>query len=100
MNRTKHKFIMRMVWTRKGVEDFENAVEDLIAKGYEPRGIEINKSWFRMICMAILELPPDKCDCQCPCCIEIHQGHCECECDCCKAHSHRDGTYQSSEDEE
>ena len=76
MNSSKHKFIARIVWTRKGVENFEKAVNELIDRGWEPGGIEISRGVLRTVCMAMLHKPPEKCECECPCCLEMHQGSC------------------------
>lgn len=100
MNRSKQKFITRLVWTRKGVAAFEKEVNDHIAQGWEAAGVEISKGYFRILCMAMMYQPPDKCNCECPCCMEIHQGTCECECDCCLAHKHRDGRWHKEEEDE
>lgn len=100
MNSSKHKFIARIVWTRKGVENFEKAVNELIDRGWEPGGIEISRGVLRTVCMAMLHKPPEKCECECPCCLEMHQGSCSCECDCCLAHAHRDGSYPKHDDDD
>lgn len=100
MNRSKYKFITRLVWTRKGVEAFEKEINDAIHDGWEPHGIEFSKGLLRILCLAMLEQPPDKCECECPCCIEMHQGACGCECDCCLAHKHREGLYPVHEEDD
>ena len=100
MNTSKHKLITRLVWTRKGVAAFEKAVNDAIATGWDLGGIEYGKGTFRILCTAMMHKAPEKCDCECPCCLEMHQGSCNCQCDCCLAHSHRDGSYPTHDEDE
>ena len=100
MNSSKHRFIIRTVWTRGGIANFEQAVNDLINQGWEPGSVEISRGAFKTICMAVLHKPPDKCECECSCCLEMHHGSCSCDCDCCLAHAHRDGSYPTNEDDD
>jgi hypothetical protein len=84
----KRKLICRVALTRYGVEKFEAAVNDHLAKGWEPIAIEVDQKLFRVVCFALLGLPTH-CTCQCSCCTGEgrHDADCACACDCCMAHS-------------
>lgn len=100
MNRTKHKYILRAAHNDQDIKSFEDDVNKLMQAGWEPHGIEVIKNeGTNYLCMAMMGRPPEKCDCDCPCCIEIHHGSCDCDCDCCLAHAHRDGRYHKDDDD-
>jgi hypothetical protein len=84
----RRKAIIRTVLTRHGVRKFEEAVNDHLAKGWEPLSIEIDQKLFTIVCFAIFSLPT-RCTCECSCCKGEgqHDEDCQCACDCCMMHS-------------
>lgn len=84
----RRKLIVRSVLTRRGIEKFEEAVNDHLAKGWEPVAVEIDQKLFCTLCFAVLSFPT-RCDCQCTCCTgeATHSEDCKCACDCCMIHS-------------
>lgn len=84
------KLIVRSVLTRRGVDKFEAAVNDHLARGWEPVAIEIDQKLFRIVCFALLARPT-RCDCNCSCCTgeAAHDEDCKCACDCCMVHSNQ-----------
>ena len=54
------RIIMKAVWTRRGVANFERLVNEHLSEGWVARDVSMSVMALRVLCMALLETPGDQ----------------------------------------